>query len=116
MFLVRVVYIRSYLFSPHCPGLEALSHLGHVNLLEVLRVLVTQLKVAVLNRLFDSLFAAQPDNGTDALLDAPRCSNTCHADVVLLRDLFHALDDLLVDSIFPLVDECIEKFVALCAA
>jgi hypothetical protein len=96
--------------------LEALPLLRHICLLKVLRVLIAELEMTVLHRLFDPRLAAQPNNRAYALLDAPSCSNASHTDVVFLRDLFHALDDLLVNSIFPLVDERIEKLVTLCAA
>jgi hypothetical protein len=102
--------------SPIAPGLEALPYFGHINLFKVLRVLIAQLEVAILNRFFDSLFAAQPDDGADALLDAPASRNAGHANFILLRDLLHALNNLLVDGVFPLVDKRIEELVALGAA
>jgi hypothetical protein len=96
--------------------LEALPFLRHICLLQVLRILVTELEMTVLYGLFDPCLAAQSNNRAYTLLDTPSCSNASHADVVLPRSLFHALDDLLVDSVFPLVDERIEELVALCAA
>lgn len=97
------------------PYSEALPLLWHILLLQVLRVLVTQLEVRIPDCLLDPLLTAQTDNRADTLLDRPRCRDACHADVVLLRDLLNTADDLLVDLIFPAVDEVFEELVGLCA-
>lgn len=85
--------------------LETLPLLRHIRLLQILRILIAQLEVHVLHRLIDPLLAAQSDDRTDSLLDAPGRSYTRHADIVLLRDLLDPLDDLLVRRELALVDE-----------
>lgn len=81
--------------------LEALSKLGSVGLLKVLRVFIAELEIGILYCFLDPRFAAETNDGADALLDSPSCCNTCHADIVLLGDLFDSLDNFLVNGIFP---------------
>lgn len=92
-------------------ALVALPLLRNIDLLKVLCVLITKLEVNVLYRLLDPLFAADTNNGTDALLDAPARCNTSHANTIFLGDFLDPFDDLLVSLIFTLIDECISKLV-----
>ena len=81
--------------------LEALPKLGSIDLLKVLCVLIAELEIGILYCFLDPRFAAETNDGADALLDSPSCRNTCHADIVLLGDLFNALNNLLVNGVFP---------------
>jgi hypothetical protein len=65
----------------------------------------------ILYRLFDPLLTTDTNDWTYTLLDTPRCSYTCHANIILLRDFLDPLDDLLVSREFALVHECGDKFV-----
>jgi hypothetical protein len=95
--------------------LETLPLLWHVSLLQVLRVLVAQLEVGVLDCLLHPLLAAQTDDGADTLLDCPSCRDAGHADVVLLCNLLDTADNLLINLIFASMDEVLEELVCLCA-
>jgi hypothetical protein len=93
--------------------LIALPLLGPVHLFQVLRVLITELVIHVLDRLINPLLTTQTDDGANPLLDTPSCRNACHADIVFLCDLLDAADDLLVDLIFAAVNEALEELVGL---
>jgi hypothetical protein len=69
--------------------------------------------VHVLHSLFNSLFAADTNDGADTLLDTPRRSNASHAHVVLLCDLLNSPDDLLVGLKFTRVYEGFDEVVGL---
>ena len=112
-------YCRATLLSsPHFITLLliTLPLLRPVHLLQVLRVLITKLVIRVLDRLVNPLLTTQTDDGANAFLDTPSRRDTCHADTVLLCDLLDAADNLLVDLIFPAVNEALEEFVGLRAA
>jgi hypothetical protein len=109
---------RSYnppnaLMSVSLLELETLPLLRHISLLQVLRVLITQLEVGIPYRLLYPLFAAQTDDRANTLLDCPCCCDACHADVVPLRNLLDTADDLLVDLVFAAVDKVLEELVGL---
>lgn len=97
--------------SHHLPHLEPLPLLRHIRFFKILRVLVAQLEVYILHRLVNALLAAHANDGTHALLDAPRRSYTRHANAMFLRDLLDALDDLLVGYEFAVVDEHVGELV-----
>ena len=112
-------YCRATLLSsPHFITLLliTLPLLRPVHLLQVLRVLITKLVIRVLDRLVNPLLTTQTDDGANAFLDTPSRRDTCHADTVLLCDLLDAADNLLVDLIFPAVNEALEELVGLRAA
>lgn len=88
-----------------------MSLLGDIGLFKVLFILITKLEVNVLNRLLDPLLTADTNNGTYTLLDAPARCNAGHADIVFLGNFLNSFDDLLINLIFPLIDEYISKFV-----
>lgn len=96
-------------------SLESLPHLRNIRLLKILRVLIAQLVACVLDSLVNSLFAADTDDRPGPLLDHPGSRDGCHADVVPLRDLLDALDDLLIDLVFSFVYEVFEEGVGRCA-
>lgn len=96
-------------------GLESLPLLRRIPLLEILGILIAQLIVRIPDCLLNPLLTAQTNDRADALLDSPCCRDTRHADIVLLRDLLDAANDLLVDLVFASVDEVLEKLVGLCA-
>lgn len=68
----------------------------HIQLLEILLLLVCQLLAPCIKRLVHARDAREADDGArDALVD-PGQRDVAHLPVVLLRKLLHALDNLLV--------------------
>lgn len=108
------VYTSNLFSSYHT--LETLPFLRRVLLLQILRILITQLIVRVPYCLFNSLLTTQTYNRAYTLLDAPSRRNTRHANVVLLSDFLDATNGLLVDLVFAVVNEVLQKLVGLRAA
>lgn len=101
---------------PHCnENLESLPLLRDIRLLKILRLLIAQFEMHILNSFLDTLLAADANDGAHTLLDAPRCSYTSHAYIVLLRDFLDTFDDLLVGCKLTLVYKRRDKLVCLSA-
>lgn|SRR5690242_15059052 len=96
------VYTSNIFSSYHT--LKTLPFLWRVLLLQILRILITQLIVRVPYCLFNPLLTTQTYNRAYALLDAPSRRNTRHANVILLSYFLDAAYGLLVDLVFAIVN------------